>query len=104
YANTGIFASSYSRYSPHSPLYSGFNHLSFWGSSNYYSGDYYNYYGPWENGYTSGGAVTVTPTPSTPKPPHRHDRHDREVCPPPDALHPRPSPTFASTDSPRALS
>lgn len=69
-----------------------------WGSSDYYSGDYYNYTGPWENGYTSGATpVAVIPKP-TPPPPHRRRPVDGEICPP-DALHPRP-PLPSSTPSP----
>lgn len=91
-ARSGVLASAYSPYS----TYGSLSHFSMWGSSNFYSGDYYNYMGPWENGYTSGGTVTVIPKPTT-KPPHRHDRNDREICPP-DALHPRPTPSYASTE------
>ncbi|MES2693952.1 MAG: hypothetical protein V4773_10800, partial [Verrucomicrobiota bacterium] len=79
----------------------GFMNPYRWGSANYFSGDYYTYSGPWENGYTSGW----TPRPSTP-PPAPHRPHppgtggNREHCPP-DALYSRPTSltTYASNGS-----
>lgn len=74
-----------------------------WGSSNFYSGDYFNYIGPWENGYTSGSTSVVTlPKIVTPKPPHRHvPGSHRDLCPP-DAL-PRTGPAYASSGSSGSL-
>jgi hypothetical protein len=72
-----------------------FMRTGWWGSSNYYSGDYFNYMGPWENGYTSGGTVTTIPKPAPPTPHHRH-RGDRELCPP-DTLTPGFTPGYASS-------
>lgn len=85
-------------YSPGFSFASSFASPRGWGAADYYSGDYFNYIGPWENGYTSGATTVVTtptPTPPATRPPHRHRPGNPELCPP-DALHPRPTaPSFA---------
>lgn len=103
YSNRGVLAGAGAW-----PTYS-FSHLmtvhrtGWWGASNFYSGDYYNYYGPWENGYTASVALATAPKPP-PAPPQRHARSDRELCPP-DALHPSPRlpASHAGLDAARTL-
>jgi hypothetical protein len=81
-------------YAPGFSFASSLSHGSWWGSSNFYSGDYFNYVGPWENGYTSAPTVVINPKPVNPPPPHKPRPIDREICPP-DALHPRHAPSYA---------
>jgi hypothetical protein len=105
-SNSGILASSASFPSYSFSQLMGLHRGGWWGANNYYSGDYYNFYGPWENGYTASVSVATAPKPPpTPTPSRRHERSDRELCPP-DALHPLPrsSPTYVRAEAPATLS
>lgn len=93
---------------PYFPSFSfagGYPYSSWWGASDFYSGHYYNYMGPWENGFTVAAPVATVTKPSNPAPHRpRHDNH--EICPP-DALHPRSGgyhSGYAANEIPRAMS
>lgn len=93
-------------YFPAFSFASAFPYSSWWGASNFYSGYYYNYMGPWENGYTYTTIVSTLPKPSVTRPPHRPPSGETDVCPP-DTLHPRRGGrdfAASASDLPRSLS